>query len=84
MPVDDPTSELDEIVTAYLDGQLPEEAFSWANAARIEVDDTLEVIERMVVEDGKYDTPEQDEILELIYKEAWQWIILARRPKEGI
>ena len=77
MPIDDPTRDIKEVLDACLEGRLPDEAYSWAKSAMSETEETLSKINDM--EDMNiYETPDEDEVLETIYKEAWQWLIQSR------
>jgi len=71
MPEDDPTPELQEIMDAYLDDQLSEEAYTWAKGALEAAEDILQEVGEMKALHQSM-TAEQEDALEDIYKEAWQ------------
>ena len=77
MPAEDPTPEINEIINAYLEDQLPEAAYTWAKEALTTTDNILQTIQEMKAL-GNYDTSTQLDALEKIYKSAWQWFIDCR------
>jgi two-component SAPR family response regulator len=73
MPEDDPTPELQEIIDGYLDDQQSEEAYIWAKNALEAAEDILQAVGEMKALHLNM-TAEQEDALEDIYKEAWQWL----------
>jgi two-component SAPR family response regulator len=77
MPAEDPTREIDEVIDAYFEERLPEEAYLWAKAALERVDEMHSAL-RDLDDLGDPNTATLENGLEDIYKEAWQWLILSR------
>lgn len=73
MPEDDPTRELQEIMATVLDGELPEEAYTWAREALSQTENLLQEAGVLLL-NGQEMTGEQEDALEEIYREAWQWL----------
>jgi hypothetical protein len=73
MPNDDPTEELERIISGYQNGLMPEAAHSWASGALVTTEEILETIEGM--EGNGHDrSPDQEDALENIYIAACNWL----------